>query len=124
MYSVSTKPYFHLTAFCKGIAQVNTGVLLMSVNWQMRADVQACCQAVRMQVVTEEIWQGAVHAAAIHHDEESLLSLWQWLARNLHDWNAPNAAAQVMSAHALAASKPKQGIPSFSQAALAMQRIP
>lgn len=63
--------------------------------------------------MTEETWQAAVHAAAALRNKASLLSLWQWLAKNQHDWNAPNAAAQVMSAHALAAFKPKQGTTSF-----------
>lgn len=57
------------------------------------------------QVVTEETWKEGVHAAAAVHDKDSLLALWQWLAQNLHDWNAPNGAAQGMSAHVLA----KQG---------------
>ena len=40
------------------------------------------------QVVTEEIWKEAVHAAAAAaaiHDKASLLALWQWLAQNLQD---------------------------------------
>lgn len=61
------------------------------------------------QVVTEEIWKETVHAAAAIHDKGSLLALWQWLTLNQHDWNAPNGAAQVMSAHLLANVRPKQG---------------
>lgn len=64
-----------------------------------------CC----WQVMTEEIWKKAVHAAATIHDTASLLALWQWLAQTGHDWNAPDGAAQVISAHALATVKPKQG---------------
>ena len=44
-------------------------------------------------MVTKEILREAVHAAAAIHDK----ALWQWLAQNLHDWNAPNGAAQAMS---------------------------
>lgn len=61
------------------------------------------------QVSKEEIWKEAVHAAAAIHDQVSLLALWQWPALNQHNWNAPNGAAQVMSAHVLAACRPKQG---------------
>ena len=72
--------------------------------------LQGCTNAVYLwQVVTEEIWKEAVHAATAIFDKASLLALWQWLAQNQHDWNAPSGAAQVMSAHVLATSKPKQG---------------
>ena len=74
------------------------------------------------QETTEEIWKEAVHAAAAIHDKGSLLALWQRLALNQHHWNAPSGAAQVMSAHVLATSKPKQGYlcPALSQTTAAL----
>lgn len=76
----------------------------------MLVSIQCGTNAVCLwQVVTEEVWEEAVHAATAICDKVSLLALWQWLAQNQHDWNAPSGAAQVMSAHILATSKPKQG---------------
>ena len=75
----------------------------------LRISVQGLDIVHLWQVVTEEIWRKAVHAAAAIPNQGSLLALWQWLALNQHDWSARSGAAQVMSAHVLATSKPKQG---------------
>ena len=62
------------------------------------------------QAVSEDMWQGAIHAACQLGDPTGTYSLWQWKQSHQAAWQVPDGSTFVSLASSLAAAgKPAQG---------------
>ena len=62
------------------------------------------------QAVSEDMWQGAIHAACQLGDPIGTYSLWQWKQSHGAAWQVPDGSTYVSLASALAAAgKPASG---------------